>query len=278
MTFWNGVDSKIRNFQAVKSNNRLYIIEKFLGVGSFNNSYLVNGNIFLKQYTYPLKHHKKYLFFAENLKKVYSKINNLKHTENIIETFEFKEHFFISRKYEKAVSLKKYILQNPKITDRLELLSKLTEPLREIHNEGIVHTDLKPAQFLLLENRDVMLIDFDHCIDKSLGVYNPGSSAYWYSPEHIKNENISFHSDVFTFGMIVYNFLTNIHPFYEMIKRGKYNEAILNKKEYIPINVIYKNNLPADLAQCIDAMMEPDYNNRPEMIEIENVVKGLIWE
>jgi len=271
MKFWDGISSKIGANEAVKGKKQDYVINKFLGIGSFNNSYLANGNIFLKQYTYPIKKHKNFLKFKNRLEKIYNKINNLTFTENIIETFEYKNHCFIAREYEKdAKTLKKFVSQNPSIENRLSLLKKLILPLFEIHQNDIVHTDLKPEQFLILEDK-IILIDFDHCIDEGLNIYAPAMTNYWYSPEHIKSENISFHSDVFTFGLIVYKLLTNIHPFYKKIKEGKYEEAILKKSEYIPINEIYKNTLPINLAECIDSMLERDFKNRPKTYEVYEI-------
>jgi serine/threonine protein kinase len=273
MKFWDGISSKINVNEVVKSKKRVYVINKFLGVGSFNNSYLANGNVFLKQYTYPLEKHKEFLEFKSRLERIYDKINRLSFTENIIEIFEYKGHCFITREYEKeAITLKKFISQNPPIETRIKLLQKIILPLFEIHQNGIVHTDLKPEQFLILEDK-IMLIDFDHCIDEGLNIFAPACTNYWYSPEHIKYENISYHSDVFSFGLIVYKLLTNIHPFYNMIKEGKYEKAILTKKGYIPINVIYKNTLPHTIAECIDSMLEPEYKKRPTAEEIIKVFK-----
>ena len=272
MKFWDGISSKINNNEAVKSDDQIYIIEKFLGIGSCNNSYLANKNIFLKQYTYPLKYHKEFFSFKERLTEIYKKVNKLKFTENIIEIFEYKNSCFISRIYEDAISIKKFISNNPSIVERIEILKSISKPLYEIHRNGIVHTDLKPAQFLMLKD-EIKLIDFDHCIDDGLHIYAPAKTNYWYSPEHITDE-ISFYSDVFSFGLVVYKLLTNIHPFYEMIKIGKYEEAILNKKGYKPINQIYKNSLPKNLAECIDSMLEPDYKNRPDTQQIYEIYKN----
>ncbi|QCI27621.1 protein kinase domain-containing protein [Caminibacter pacificus] len=275
MKFWDGISSKIGINEAVKGKKKNYVINKFLGIGSFNNAYLANEKVFLKQYTYPIGKHKNFPKFKNRLKKIYDKINYLNYTENIIELFEYKDHCFIARKYEKAKTLKKYISRNPSIENRINLLKKLILPLFEIHQNGIIHTDLKPEQFLILEDK-IILIDFDHCIDEGLNINAPALTNYWYSPEHIKYENISFHSDVFTFGLIVYKLLTNIHPFYEMIKTGRYEEAILNKKGYVPINQIYKNTLPTHLAECIDFMIEPDFKNRPTTSEVYDVFTNIV--
>ena len=269
MKFWDGISSKINDKEAVKSNDKIYIIEKFLGIGSCNNSYLANKNIFLKQYTYPARYHKEFNSFKERLVKIYKKVNKLKFTENIIEIFEYKNNCFISRVYEEAISVKKFISNNPLIVERMEVLKSISKPIYKIHKNEIVHTDLKPGQFLILKDK-IKLIDFDHCIDNGLNIYAPAKTNYWYSPEHITDE-ISFYSDVFSFGLVVYKLLTNIHPFYEMIKIGKYEEAILNKKSYKPINQIYKNSLPKNLAECIDSMLEPDYKNRPDTQEIYDI-------
>jgi len=274
MKYYDGISSIIKNGEYIYND---YKITDFLGNGSFNNQYLAvkyNKKFFIKQYIYPVAKHKSFKKFIGNQKKIHlylSKLNSdlIKKT---IEVFEFQGyHFQIKNYYENAILLNDFISSNPKIIKRFEIVKQIIDSIYTIYSHKIVHTDLKPSQFLLIENKNIKLLDFDHVIIEKLNISSPGFTHNWHSPEHITNKNISYHSDIFTLGMIIYKTLTNIHPFYKEIQKRNYEKAILNKLSYTPINEIYKNTLPKTVADTIDSMMEPDYKNRPSIVEIKSV-------
>ena len=96
-----------------------------------------------------------------------------------------------------------------------EILLPLTSALSAVHAAGIVHRDLKPANILL----PVLLIDFgiakdlnDPSQDSDEKDYVTGS-AFYLSPEQIRNRGIDPRSDVYGLGILMFEMLTGGHLF-----------------------------------------------------------------
>ena len=145
----------------------------------------------------------------------------------------------------------------------------------------MVHSDLKPQQFFVVENKKVSigfsikLIDFDHCVIPELDLYRPAGTDGWKSPEHIKNANVGFHSDVFSMGQIIYTLLTGgRQPYKDAINNDTYNEDIFTKKGYVSLNTLFKGKLPSEISDVIDQMLNPDPAERPTMQEVHSIFVG----
>ena len=90
----------------------------------------------------------------------------------------------------------------------LALLPKVAEALDRLHNENVVHRDLKPTNILVSQER-VILIDFEISIDlnRRLQPFRGGTTGY-IAPEG----NIDKHSDIYALGMCMAYFVLGIDP------------------------------------------------------------------
>jgi len=195
--------------------------------------------------------------------------------EKNYEYFECEGYHFHAKSFEKGNELNYLIEKERNGATRYQAAKIALGILKAVHEKGVVHSDLKPQQFFLVEDSSsklgfrVKLIDFDHCVIPSLNLYRPAGTPEWWSPEHVKKEEIGFYSDVFTMGQIVYTLLTGgRQPFRESIINDTYDNDILSKKGYVPINTLFKGKLPNELAQAIDSMMEPNPKDRPTIEEV----------
>jgi serine/threonine protein kinase len=110
----------------------------------------------------------------------------------------------------------------------LDLAIEIGEALARAHDRGIVHRDLKPANVMLTEDGHAKIIDFG--LAKLLDVLSGddrtrtgdgrGSSggavlgtASYMSPEQARGEPVDRRSDVFSFGIVLYEMLTGHPPF-----------------------------------------------------------------
>jgi serine/threonine-protein kinase len=85
------------------------------------------------------------------------------------------------------------------------------------HEHGIIHRDIKPSNIMVLPGKRAKIADFGIArMDDSLKNTQTGmiiGSPLYMSPEQIKSESIDLRSDIFSFGILLYQMLTGQLPF-----------------------------------------------------------------
>jgi serine/threonine protein kinase/Tfp pilus assembly protein PilF len=124
------------------------------------------------------------------------------------------------------------VLQSTAILDMLQELNyvqavlwiaaRLTDGLAHAHERGIFHRDLKPANILLTDEGQPMLLDFGVAQDLKLRTAPEdapvGGTLPYMAPEHLEAMRggpavLTAGSDLYSFGVILYELLTRRHPF-----------------------------------------------------------------
>lgn len=96
----------------------------------------------------------------------------------------------------------------------LELGVGVLEAIRDVHNAGVVHCDLKPSN-VIVGNRFPMLIDFGVSRTRQDGrpiTFIMGTPGYM-SPEQIRGKQVDWESDIFCWGILMFEASTGHHPF-----------------------------------------------------------------
>jgi len=98
----------------------------------------------------------------------------------------------------------------------LEFASQVLQALTYAHRLGVVHRDIKPANIMIDENGMVKLLDFgialtDHSAELTQTGYMLGSLSYM-SPEQISGSKATAQSDIYSFGVTLYELLTGVLP------------------------------------------------------------------
>jgi eukaryotic-like serine/threonine-protein kinase len=140
---------------------------------------------------------------------------------NIVPIYDFGEDngvWFIAMEFVKGRELKEYFEGNQRfgMPDIVRIMSQMLDALDYSHRQGVIHRDVKPANVFLVENDAVKVADFGiaHIDSSSLTQVGTvlGTPSYM-SPEQIMGLPVDGRSDIFSAGVILYQFLTGERPF-----------------------------------------------------------------
>jgi serine/threonine-protein kinase len=95
-------------------------------------------------------------------------------------------------------------------------MAQLLAALGHAHQHGIVHRDIKPANIILLKDGTVKVADFGIARVESSNLTQAGSvlgTPSYMSPEQFMGQTVDGRSDLFSAGVILYQFLTGEKPF-----------------------------------------------------------------
>ncbi|KAF6204891.1 hypothetical protein GE061_019055 [Apolygus lucorum] len=150
--------------------------------------------------------------------------------------------------------------------------TEMLNAVHEIHKRGIIHSDLKPANFLLVEGR-LKLIDFGIASslqgDDTTSVLKevPAGTYNYMSPEAISGRKINRKSDVWSMGCILFNLLYGRTPFSHLNNRWQKLHAIadLNHKVSFPK---LQQHTPPSLRLALRWCLIKDVASRPTVEEL----------
>ena len=183
-------------------------------------------------------------------------------------------HPFIVMEKLDGESLKQRIAGHAMETEKiLDIGVQVADALVASHAKGIVHRDIKPANIFLTAGGQVKVLDFglaklvhnvgtddDAGADNSLTAVGviPGTAVYM-SPEQARSEPIDARSDLFSFGVVMYEMSTGKKPF-----AGNNSlmtlDAVLHQKPVPPREL--NAQMPVELEGIIGKAMEKDRNHR----------------
>ena len=184
---------------------------------------------------------------------------------------------FIAMEYLEGQTLRHLIQQHPVAADQvLDLAIQIASALDVAHVKGIIHRDIKPANIFISDRGEAKILDFGLAkvtgrsviqppdmtaatVDTSdSSLTSPGSAVgtvAYMSPEQVRGDNLDPRSDLFSFGVVLYEMATGRMAFPGKTS-GVIIDAILNRAPISPIRL--KPDLPARLEEIINKALEKD--------------------
>jgi len=125
---------------------------------------------------------------------------------------------YIVTEYFPAGSLELRMRNLLSTSDSIDIFVQIAGALRIVHTTGLCHRDMKPANVMLREDGQVVLIDFGlaKSMDETAPLTTAGEirgSPYYVSPEQALGNAVDQRSDLYSLGVILYEMLTGERPF-----------------------------------------------------------------
>ncbi len=196
----------------------------------------------------------------------------------IYEINEFEGTHFIATEYIDGKTLKEYTKSEPlSLNSALEIAVQIASALDEAHSAGIIHRDVKPDNVMIRPSGLVKILDFGIAkfvektgqetdeILKQSSFTNPGliiGTANYMSPEQAKGKEIDVRTDIFSFGVVIYEMLAGNLPF-EGESPLEIIGAILHK-EAAPFET---QEIPPEIAKIIGKCLKKNRDERYQTIK-----------
>ena len=145
------------------------------------------------------------------------------------------------------------------VADVLQIAFKCCGALEYAAKEGIVHRDIKPANIMIASGTEVKIADFGAAFLKKSQVVQTAAmgSPYYMSPEQIQSKELTFHSDMYSLGVVLYELLVGRRPFL-----ADNLQALVNK--IITLEPQPPSEQRADLKKEIDGVVLRAMKKAPE--------------
>src|SRR6202162_5421497 len=198
----------------------------------------------------------------------------------IHEIGEIDGHYFLAMELLEGQTLKERIAGKALNVDEfLAFAVPIAEALDAAHSEGIIHRDIKPGNIFITRRGHVKILDFGlakmtfeyYQVPEAVGasamptlaaseehLTSPGSAVgtiAYMSPEQARGEQVDARTDLFSFGVVLYEMATGTAPF-----RGNSTTLILDAILHatpVPVRQL-RPELPAPLEQIISTAIEKD--------------------
>jgi tetratricopeptide (TPR) repeat protein len=197
--------------------------------------------------------------------------------ENIVTVYDVVEEkatLYIVMELVLGKSLKEVPVEE--INSVLEIGQQLCSALDHAHQHGIIHRDLKPENVLIVDKK-VMLMDFGLARSMSTRMSIEGDllgTAFYLAPEQALGLEVDARTDLYAFGVILYELLTGRLPF-----TAEDTLAVISQHLYAPVVPprTYNDKISSPLNELILHLMAKAPDDRPQTArDVHEIIKQIL--
>jgi len=198
----------------------------------------------------------------------------------IYEIGEHEGHRFIAMELLQGQTLRQRIGgRSLDVNVLVRLAGEIADAMDAAHAKGVVHRDIKPANIFITERGQAKILDFglakqmpqsrasaateeQTTEDDDPNLTSPGvalGTVAYMSPEQVRGEEMDARTDLFSFGVVLYEMATGRQAFSGPTS-GTIFEAILNRAPVSPVRL--NSDLPHELERILNKALEKDRNLR----------------
>jgi class 3 adenylate cyclase/tRNA A-37 threonylcarbamoyl transferase component Bud32 len=184
---------------------------------------------------------------------------------NIVAVYEFGQEagmYFIAMEFIEGRELKDYFDKGERfqLHEIVRLMGQLLDALDNAGRKGVVHRDIKPANLILLPDGNLKVADFGIARIESSQLTQTGAAIgtpTYMSPEQLLGQPVDGRSDLFSAGVVLYQFLTGEKPF-----TGERATTVITK--ILSENPPAPSSLNLTLPAAFDAIMKKALAKKPD--------------
>jgi eukaryotic-like serine/threonine-protein kinase len=195
-------------------------------------------------------------------------------------------HVFIAMELVEGETLRARLENGLSVAESVRIAKEIARGLARAHEKGIVHRDLKPENVMLTRHDEVKILDFG--LAKAREERVPTASALenadtetnltregkllgtpgYMSPEQARGQEVDARTDVFAFGVVLYEMLTGERPFVG----GTTQDVLTAVMRDAPKRASEKNPLvPPEIdrvvERCLEKLRDARYANGQELVD-----------
>jgi serine/threonine protein kinase len=190
----------------------------------------------------------------------------------IYDVDEADQKCFISMEYVEGKSLQSLIYERPlRVDEILRISEQIAEGLKAAHRKEVVHRDIKSANVMVSDQGEVKIMDFGLAkLKGATKLTRTGTTLgtfQYMSPEQAQGKEVDCRSDIFSFGVVLYEMISQKLPF-----TGEHEAAIIYSvinERHEPLNQIVPP-IPPQLERIVDKALAKDrdkrYQNMDELL------------
>lgn len=188
---------------------------------------------------------------------------------------EVDEQLFIVLEYVEGKELKE-IIENDHLTidDKYRLAIEIAEGIQAAHEKGIVHRDIKSRNIMINNSGRAKIMDFGLArMEGAERITKTGTTigtTAYMAPEQLSGEQIDTRSDIWSYGVVLYELFTGSLPF-----EGAYEPAIMYsiaEKDPVPISD-HQKEVPERIVHVIERCLQKNKDHRYQ--SLQEVIKDL---